>query len=137
MWSSVVIDTIIIEEKVSYWKWHHYRQMFEINSNCHACIVIYIFVALYVYNCLYSLFNAFYTFHNSYLLKLPLTDVPSKPAPSPSNPTYEECEMKKVVNMQHNPSYAVPSQVTGSTEKKEHIKMADKGDSIATYETPS
>ena len=76
------------------------------------------------------------------------TDVPSKPPP-PKNPTYEDCEMKNVVDMQHNPSYAVPSQVTGSTEKKETItmkglerrgnenKMADKGGDIVTYETPS
>ena len=55
---------------------------------------------------------------------------------SPKNPTYEDCEMKEVVDMQHNPSYAVPSQITGSERRNEN-KMADKGGAIVTYETLS
>ena len=66
------------------------------------------------------------------------TDVPSsKSSSAPVNVVYEECEMKNVVELQHNPSYAVPSQVTGSTEKKETIKMADKGEDILTHEAAS
>ena len=66
------------------------------------------------------------------------TDVPSsKSSSAPVNVVYEECEMKEAIEMQHNPSYAVPSQVTRSTEKKEHIKMADKGGDTVTYEAAS
>ena len=45
--------------------------------------------------------------------------------------------MKEVVDMQHNPSYAVPSQVTGSERRGNENKMADKGGDTVTYETPS
>ena len=64
------------------------------------------------------------------------TDVPSKPPP-PKNPTYEDCEMKNVVDMQHNPSYAVPSQVTGSQKKGKAEKMVDIEGDVVTYEMPS
>ena len=69
----------------------------------------------------------------AYLL---FTDVPSsKSSSAPVNPTYEDCEMKNVVEMQHNPSYAVPSQVT--EKEGQGDKMADKKGNTIVYEPPS
>ena len=71
-------------------------------------------------------------------IRILFTDVPSsKSSSAPVNVVYEECEMKNVVDMQHNPSYAVPSQVTGSERRGNENKMADKGGDIVTYEAAS
>ena len=43
---------------------------------------------------------------------------------------YGDCEMKKVVDMQHNPFYAVPSQLTESKARGNVNKMADKEGAI-------
>ena len=67
----------------------------------------------------------------AYLL---FTDVPSSKSSS-APVTYEECEMKNVVEMQHNPSYAVPSQLT--EKEGPGNNMADKKGNTIVYEPPS
>ena len=45
---------------------------------------------------------------------------------------YEECERKVVIEMQHNPSYAVPSQLTEKEGPGD--KMADRKRNTTAYE---
>ena len=64
------------------------------------------------------------------------TDVPSsKSSSAPVYLTYEECQMKNVVEMQHNLSYAVPSQL--NEKEGPGNKMTDKKGNTIVYEPPS
>ena len=64
-------------------------------------------------------------------------EIPSKSRPV--NVVYEDYEVKDVLEMQHNPSYAipVPTQSSGAEKKEQEEKMADKEGDIVTYETLS
>ena len=64
--------------------------------------------------------------HKLYTLYI---DVHSSSAPV--NVVYEECERKVVIEMQHNPSFAVPSQLTEKEGPGD--EMADRKRNSTTY----
>ena len=75
-------------------------------------------------------------FDSTYIFNLYI-DLPSDKPAHPEQVTYEICEMKDAVELQRNPSYAVPSQVTGSQKKGKAEKMVDIEGDVVTYEMPS